>query len=95
MKIHIIITVIIIFVVCVIVYTANFRVVGAGDCWEPRYIPISLIKDGNLDLNEFEGLRFAVVTTLIRRKTCRVFNSLVLSGILVTPLYVVAHFQAY
>lgn len=63
---------------------------GAGDCWAPRYIPISLLKEGNLDLNEFPGLRFAVIETSVRGETFRVFNSPVLSGVLATPVYLAA-----
>lgn len=73
-------TALIIFGVCVVVYTANFRVVGAGDCWPLRYIPISLLKEGNLDLNEFGGLRFQVIETLSRGKTYRIYSRSVLSG---------------
>ena len=90
MKRRIILIALIIFGVCIIVYSANFRVVGAGDCWAPRYIPISLLKEGNLDLNEFPGLRFAVIENSVRGKTFRVFNSPVLSGVLATPVYLAA-----
>jgi len=90
MKRRIILIALIIFGVCIIIYSANLRVVGAGDCWAPRYIPISLLKEGNLDLNEFPGLRFAVIETSVRGKTFRVFNSPVLSGVLATPVYLAA-----
>jgi hypothetical protein len=77
----------IIFLLCVVVYSANFRVVGGGDCWAPRYIPVSLLREGNLDLNEFEGLNFQVIETEPRGKIYRVFAGPVLSGIFATPVY--------
>lgn len=90
MKKRVIITALIIFGACIIVYTANLRVVGAGDCWALRYIPISLLREGNLDLNEFEGVRFQVTPTDPRGDTYRVFAAPVLSGIFAIPVYLIA-----
>ncbi len=90
MKRRIILIALIIFGFCIIVYSANHRVVGAGDCWALRYVPISLLRDGNLDLNEYEGVRFQVIDTAPRGEHYRVFAGPVLSGILATPVYFIA-----
>ncbi len=49
-----------IFAVALAVYTLNFRVTGAGDCWALRQVPVSLVREGNLDLNEFPEITFQV-----------------------------------
>jgi len=77
------------FLFCLFVYTANFRVVGAGDCWANRYIPISILREGNLDLNEFPGVRFQV-WDWTRKRQFRIPIQPVLPGISATPVYAVA-----
>lgn len=43
--------------VCVSVYLANGRVLGTGDTIPARYLPLSVLHDGNFDLDEFPELR--------------------------------------
>lgn len=82
--------IVLLFLVCAAVYTLNLRVVGAGDCWGPRYLPVSLLKEGNLDLNEFRGIKFGIIKATRGEHTYRLFKSPILSGILATPFYALA-----
>jgi hypothetical protein len=44
-------------ILCLTMYLANGRVFGTGDTVPARYLPLSLLQSGNLDLDEFPELR--------------------------------------
>jgi hypothetical protein len=46
----------ILFSVFLVVYLANGKTLGSGDTMPARYLPLSLIQEGNFDLNEFPFL---------------------------------------
>ena len=45
-----------IFLACLIVYLANGRTISAGDTLPARYLPLSILRQGNFDLDEFAFL---------------------------------------
>jgi len=79
----------VLFLLCVVIYSANGRVVGGGDCWAIRYIPVSIIREGNLDLNEYPEITFQV-WDWTRDRRFRVPLQPVLTGIFAVPLYLAA-----
>jgi len=44
------------FVGVVLVYVANGRTLGSGDTLPARYLPFSMLREGNADLDEFPFL---------------------------------------
>lgn len=42
---------------CFAVYLANARFIGTGDTLPARLLPFSILREGNLDLNEFDWIR--------------------------------------
>jgi hypothetical protein len=46
----------ILFSVLLIVYLANGRTLGSGDTVPARYLPLSILREGNFDLDEFPFL---------------------------------------
>src|SRR4051812_21028876 len=44
---------ILIFLGLLVVYSSNLRVLGSGDSLPTRVLPFSILREGNLDLNEF------------------------------------------
>ena len=46
----------VIFWLCVAVYLANGKTIWSGDTLPARYLPLSIIREGNLDLDEFPFL---------------------------------------
>jgi hypothetical protein len=46
----------ILFSVFLVIYLANGKTIGSGDTRPTRYLPLSLIQEGNFDLNEFPFL---------------------------------------
>jgi hypothetical protein len=56
MKHRLISTSFLLFATVLAVYLANGRVIGAGDTLPARYLPFSLLREQNFDLDEFPGL---------------------------------------
>jgi len=77
------------FLVSAAVYSANMRVVGAGDCWAVRYVPVSILREGNLDLNEFPEVKFQVWDWTRGRKF-RIPLQPVVAGIAAVPVFAAA-----
>src|SRR5262245_43810900 len=42
---------------CFVIYLSNLRLMGAWDSIPARMLPISILREGNLDLDEFPWLR--------------------------------------
>jgi hypothetical protein len=42
-----------------VLYSANYRTLGASDTIPARYLPLSILREGNLDLDEFSSLHKA------------------------------------
>ena len=57
------------FLVVLLVYVANGRSIGAGDTLPARYLPFSLLRERNFDLDEFPVLYGGEVL----RMTCQRF----------------------
>ena len=79
------------FLVLFAVYTVNFRLRGAGDSIPTRRIPFSLLREGDLDLNEFtwEPTASGTLPYYVHGHDGQIDAvSTVASGVVVTPLYV-------
>ena len=79
------------FLVLFAVYTVNFRLRGAGDSIPTRRIPFSLLREGDLDLNEFtwEPTARGTLPYYVHGHDGQIDAvSTVASGVVVTPLYV-------
>ncbi len=84
-----------IFLGLVAVYFCNFRLRGAGDSFPTRVLPFSILREGNVDLNEFS---WAVhperpypyyIRAAGSRKDRRYYSvSPIATSLVVTPLYV-------
>lgn len=81
-----------IFVVLLAVYCSNLRVLTSGDSLPTRVLPFSILREGNLDLNEFtwERMRSGYLPYYLRGTGAHLYSmSPVATPIAVTPLYVV------
>jgi hypothetical protein len=73
------------------VYTLNFRVRGAGDSIPTRRLPFSLLRQGNLDLDEFTWERNASgrLPYFVHEHGGHIYSvTPITSALVVTPLYV-------
>jgi len=76
------------------IYNANLRSLTSEDTFATRYLPISLLREGNLDLDEFKFLyadaagRGAVPYFLHRAGAHYISNYPVMPALLATPVYV-------
>lgn len=53
----------------VILYFGNYRTLGASDTIPARYLPLSILREGNFDLNEFSDLHSRAVSSgMVYRK---------------------------
>lgn len=80
----------VVFLVLFAVYTVNFRLRGAGDSIPTRLIPFSLLREGDLDLNEFtwELTERGTLPYYVHGHDGQIHAvSTVATGIVVTPLY--------
>jgi len=46
-----------VFLACLLVYLANGKTIWSGDTLPARYLPLSILREGNFDLDEFPFLR--------------------------------------
>lgn len=73
------------------IYVANFRLMGAGDSIPTRLLPFSLVREGNLDLDEFtwERGRTGRLPYYVHQPGPHVYSvSTVATALVVAPLYV-------
>ncbi len=84
------------FVALFAVYVANFRVVSSGDAIPNRLLPISILREGNLDLDEFPWLWAKAgkggkkLAYYVRYRAPHLYSgTTVATALVVTPLYVV------
>lgn len=73
------------------VYCTNLRVLGSGDSLPTRVLPFSILREGNLDLNEFtwDRMRSGRLPYYLRGTGSHLFSvSPIVTPIAVTPLYV-------
>ena len=74
------------------VYCSNLRVLGPGDSLPTRVLPFSILREGNLDLNEFtwERTRAGRLPYYLRGTGTHLYSmSTIATPLAVTPLYVV------
>ncbi len=79
-----------IFLTLFVVYTANFRLRGSGDSLPTRVLPFSLLREGDLDLDEFSWERTAaghLPYYLYERDGHRYSLSTIATSLVITPLY--------
>ncbi len=83
-------------VVLTAVYASNFRMRGAGDSFPVRVVPFSILREGNVDLNEFTWAAtpdrpwpYYIHGKGEKRKGRKYYSvSSIATSIVVTPLYV-------
>jgi hypothetical protein len=81
------------FCVLFAVYLANFRVVSSGDNIPTRLLPFSLVREHNLDLDEFEWLRWPAGGRLpyyVHQRNGHLYSgTTIVTALLVAPLYII------
>jgi hypothetical protein len=81
------------FCVLFAVYLANFRVVSSGDNIPTRLLPFSLVRQGNLDLDEFDWLRWPTGGRLpyyVHQRNGHLYSgTTIVTALLVAPLYII------
>lgn len=80
-----------IFLTCLvlIVYLGNFRTLSASDTVPARYLPLSILREGDFDLDEFRNLHpRAEVTGLVRQDEHYVSSYPVGAPLLAVPFYI-------
>ena len=81
---------ILLFVVLLAVYLLNLRVMAVGDSIPTRLLPFSILREGNLDLDEFSWLRFDKLPYYVRSSNGHIYSgTTVAASLLVLPLYVI------
>ena len=83
---------VLIFLGLLAVYCSNLRVLGPGDSLPTRVLPFSILREGNLDLNEFswERTRSGRLPYYLRGTGKHLYSmSTIATPLVVTPLYVV------
>lgn len=79
------------FVALLVIYVANFRLLGAADSFATRVLPFSVLREGNLTLDEFSWVRLADgnVPYYLRLAGGHIYSgSTIATPLVVTPLYV-------
>lgn len=77
------------FIVLLAVYLSNLRVLSAGDSIPTRLLPFSIIREGNLDLDEFDWLWSARLPYYVRFHEGHLYSgTTIATPLLLTPLYV-------
>jgi tetratricopeptide (TPR) repeat protein len=80
---------------CFIVYNLNFREVSADDTTPARFLPLSILAEGDLDLDEFEFLHLhrtdpKELPYYLQYRNGHYYSSYpVLPGIMAVPVYVI------
>jgi len=79
------------FVVFFAIYVTNFRVFSSGDAIPTRLLPISIVRDGNLDLDEFTWLSGGKKAPYyVRVRQGHLYSaSTIATALVVTPLYAI------
>src|SRR6185295_18114119 len=73
------------------VYVLNFRLLGSGDSLPTRVLPFSILREGNLDLDEFtwERTRSGRLPYYLHRTGKHLYSvSTIATPLVVTPLYI-------
>src|SRR5262245_15718396 len=73
-----------------VVYAANFRLVGSGDSIPTRVLPFSILRQGNLDLDEFMWARRSDgrLPYYVHWSGGHIYSvSTIATAIVITPLY--------
>jgi hypothetical protein len=79
------------FLSLLVLYSANLRVLGAGDSIPTRLLPFSIVREGNLDLNEFtwELTKKGRLPYYVHRAGDRIYSvSTIGTPLVLAPLYV-------
>ena len=82
----------VIFLGLLAIYCSNLRVLATGDNLPTRVLPFSILREGNLDLNEFtwERTRNGRLPYYLHRAGWYVYSvSTIATPLVITPLYVV------
>lgn len=75
-------------VLSLVVYLANGHTLGTGDTLPTRHLPVSLLREGNLDLDEFTELRADGMPYFLTEREGRVVSVYpVTTAVLATPVY--------
>jgi hypothetical protein len=85
-------TAVLIFLGLLALYCSNLRVLAAGDSFPTRVLPFSILREGNLDLNEFtwERTRNGRLPYYLHGTGKHLYSvSTIATPIVVTPLYIV------
>ncbi len=89
--------VILIFLLTLFVFNIKFRYIGSGDTVPSELLPISIIKERDLDLNEFLAYKWLVgegdkLPHWIKNVNGRMVSSVpIIPGLLNLPVYLLAH----
>lgn len=83
----------VLFFVLFAIYLSNLRVVSSGDNIPTRLLPFSIVREGNLDLDEFEWLRWPTGGRLpyyVHERNGHLYSgTTIVTSLLVAPLYIV------
>jgi hypothetical protein len=82
---------VVLFAALAVIYVANFRMMGAGDSLPTRVLPFSLLREGNLSLDEFTWDRgpSGRLPYYVHQPGAHIYSvSTIATGLVVTPLYV-------
>ncbi|OGL43405.1 MAG: hypothetical protein A2042_07445 [Candidatus Schekmanbacteria bacterium GWA2_38_11] len=79
------------FIFIVVVYNLNLREIGAGDTTPAKYLPVSIIKEFNLNLDEFPLIYKSLINrdyAFIQYSKGHYYSSYpIMAGILALPIY--------
>ncbi|MCI0617103.1 glycosyltransferase family 39 protein [bacterium] len=78
------------FVVCVvlILYFGNYRTLGSSDTIPARYLPLSILREGNFDLDEFSNLHSRASSSgMVYRRNHFISSYPVGAALLASPFY--------
>jgi len=82
---------VLVFVALLVIYLLNFRIMAAGDSLPTRLLPFSVLREGNLDLDEFTWRRgpTARLPYYVHKPGAHIYSvSTVATALVVTPLYI-------
>src|SRR5262250_634701 len=81
----------ILFSALLVIYVANFRVLGSADSIPTRLLPFSVLREGNLDLDEFtwQRGRDGRLPYYVHQPGRHIYSvATIATGLVVTPLYI-------
>ncbi|MGH7788778.1 MAG: hypothetical protein ACRERC_18045, partial [Candidatus Binatia bacterium] len=84
-------TALLLFLALFVIYVGNFRLRGAGDSIPTRLLPFSLLREGNLDLDEFTWQRSkrGRLPYYVHQRGAHIYSvSTIATSLVITPLYV-------